>query len=211
MLLYYITDRTQFPGSETEKQQGLLTRVAEAARCGVDFVQLREKDLTTRKLEMLAHPVVQIVCAVSVPPKNKMRLLINSRSDVAMAVGADGVHLRAQDISPRDARALLGGARSVVSVSCHTVDEVAQAETGGADFAVFGPVFSKPDAPDAKLVGLELLKAACRYKIPVLALGGVTVENAGVCLQAGAAGVAGIRLFQQGNLEETVARLRQCK
>jgi thiamine-phosphate pyrophosphorylase len=209
LLLYYITDRRQFAGSETELRQALLGRVAEAARCGVDFIQLREKDLSARDLEILAHPVVQVICASSVPPK-KMRLLINSRADVAIAVGADGVHLRSQDVLPRDMRSALGSARSVVGVSCHTVDEVARAEAEGADFAVFGPVFGKADAPELKPAGLELLAEACRNKIPVLALGGVTVENAAACLQAGAAGVAGIRLFQQGTLEETVARLRAC-
>src|SRR6185503_17467866 len=94
----------------------------------------------------------------------------------------------------------------VVAVSCHAEEEVRSASSAGADFVVFGPVFGKGEAPGT---GLAALKAACGHKIPVLALGGVTLENAGLCLARGAAGVAGIRLFQQGDLENTVQRLRQ--
>jgi thiamine-phosphate pyrophosphorylase len=145
-------------------------------------------------------------------------LLINSRTDVAIAGGADGVHLRSQDISPGDVRAVwarsaaYGEKKSaVIAVSCHSVADVAQAAAEGADFAVFAPVFEKVAERGpikASPVGLGQLREACLQNIPVLALGGVTLENARACLDAGAAGVAGIRLFQNNDIAEVVRRLR---
>jgi thiamine-phosphate pyrophosphorylase len=86
---------------------------------------------------------------------------------------------------------------------------VKQAEAGGATLAVFAPVFEKKDVPNAQLAGLAQLREACKVKIPILALGGVTLENAKSCLEAGAAGIAAIRLFQENNIAETVANLRR--
>src|ERR1039457_5951173 len=99
-LLYYITDRSQFRCDECARRRDLLGKIAEAARAGVDYIQLREKDLRTRELEMLAREVVAIVRENS----SLTRLLINSRTDVALAAGADGVHLRADDVGPREVR-----------------------------------------------------------------------------------------------------------
>jgi thiamine-phosphate pyrophosphorylase len=136
---------------------------------------------------------------------------------VAIAAGADGVHLRAGDISVDDARAIFartGRTQVVVGVSCHVPAEVTTAAATGADFVVFGPVFEKRATIPADGVGVESLRAAVvaatltGLATPVLAIGGVTLENAPDCLHAGAAGVAAIRLFQQGDLEETVNRLR---
>lgn len=207
MLLYYITDRRHFSGTEVERRAQLLRKIGQAAQSGVDLIQLREKDLPAQELEELAHQVMQIVRRSSAGT----RLLINSRSDVALAVGADGVHLRSADISPQDARDIWRKAgskqNSVIAVSCHTEAEVAMAARSGADFAVFGPVFEKKDA-SVRSGGIDMLRAACRHKIPVLALGGVTIQNAAMCVQAGAAGIAGIRLFQEGSLDQTVDSLR---
>src|SRR5208282_6084090 len=102
-LLYYITDRSQFRGDECARRRDLLGKVAEAARACVDYIQLREKDLSTRELELLAREVVAIVRENS----SLTRLLINSRTDVALAAAADGVHLRADDVVPREARAVV--------------------------------------------------------------------------------------------------------
>ncbi len=99
-------------------------------------------------------------------------------------------------------------ARAVIGVSCHSPEEVGRAESGGADFAVFGPVFEKQGMPDLPPAGLEALHRACQYKMPVLALGGVTLENARACLEAGAAGIAGIRLFQANDIQKVVEALR---
>jgi thiamine-phosphate pyrophosphorylase len=92
-------------------------------------------------------------------------------------------------------------------VSCHTADEVRRAESHGADFAVFGPVFEKVGTPLS--VGLDALRAACHLaRMPVLAIGGITLENAGACVEAGAAGIAAIRLFQKNDVSEIVRKLR---
>lgn len=168
-----------------------------AAHAGVDYIQLREKDLSSRSLENLAGAALEIVRKYG-----KSRLLINSRADVALAVGADGVHLRSTDISPTDVRRIWRSAGAtmepLVAVSCHSESEVMAAKAGGADFVVFGPVFGKGQAPGT---GVAALHAACVHGIPVFALGGVTTENARSCIEAGAAGVAGIRVFQQGHLQ----------
>lgn len=219
MLLYYITDRKQFPGSDAAQRRALLDRIAAAARAGVDYIQLREKDLPTRELEALAREAVALVRPANSGQRATTRLLVNSRTDVALAAGAAGVHLPAADIFASDARALAATPGLVVGVSCHTLDEVLAAEAHGADFAVFGPVFEKEGTASA---GLAALRAACARgrravprteaghtrPMPVLALGGVSLANAAACLRAGAAGLAGIRLFQQGDVAETITRLR---
>jgi len=180
------------------RRRQLLSKIAEAAQCGIDFIQLREKDLSTRELEKLAADAVRTVREAA----SGTRLLINSRADVALAVAADGVHLRSDDVSPEVARELLPRS-ATIALSCHTVEEVAAA-AGHADFVVFGPVFGKRDFAGA--VGLDGLRAACAFSIPVLALGGVTVENAAACLEAGAAGIAGIRLFQENDIARALAK-----
>ena len=214
MLLYYITDRSQFPGDENSRRHALLNKIAEAAACGVDFIQLREKDLPARELESLARTAVRIIQENSRPGNRRprTRLLINSRADVAIACGADGVHLRSDDISPRDVRsvwtAASGDSSPIIAVSCHTADEVACAASEAADFAVFAPVFEKKDMPDTPAAGLTALGEACQQKIAVLALGGVTLENAQSCTETGAAGVAGIRLFQDQDIRAVVGTLQ---
>lgn len=210
VLLCYITDRSQFPGTASDQQRRLLEKIAECAEAGVDYVQLREKDLSSRELEELARKAV-----ASVPSGSRTSLLINSRIDVALAAGAHGVHLPARDLAPSDARAIwdrAGRTGAVIGASAHTADEVARAEAHGADFAVFAPVFEKGGAVNPS--GMAQLWQACHRPhpagapMPVLALGGVTLANAQRCLDSGAAGVAGIRLFQQNDVKATVQRLR---
>jgi len=206
VLLYYITDRKQFPGPEPRRRELLLAKISEAARAGVDYVQLREKDLLGCELEALARQAVRI-CRETRNQKRETRLLINSRCDVALATGADGVHLPSDDIPASDARAIWSSRNALVAVSCHTADEVRRAESHGADFAVFGPVFEKVGTPLS--VGLDALRAACHLaRMPVLAIGGITLENAGACVEAGAAGIAAIRLFQKNDVSEIVRKLR---
>ncbi len=219
MLLYYITDRTQFPGGEPERRRRLLQKIVEAARAGVDYVQLREKDLSARELESLAREAVQVVRVNRKPGtengERRTGLLINSRSDVALVCRADGVHLRSDDISPSDVRLVWkrrgagAPARVVIGVSCHSVQDVRRAASQGADFAVLAPVFEKHNAPGFHTAGLEGLRRACREKIPVFALGGITMATAPVCLEAGAAGIAGIRLFQENDMLHVVHTLRE--
>ena len=208
MLVYYITDRAQFAGNEDQRRRQVVERIRWAARCGVDFIQLREKDLGGRELEALAGTAVEAIRGGG----HKTRLLINSRTDIALAAGAAGVHLRAKDISPAEVRRVWRNAgiesEPTVAVSCHTQPEVIAAESAGADFAVLAPVFEKQNRARTAGAGLEALQQACRQPIPVLALGGITLANANSCLHAGAKGIAGIRIFQEGNLEETVLRLK---
>ena len=209
-LLYYITDRAQFAGVESFRRTALLAKIAEAARAGVDYIQLREKDLSARELEDLAREAVEAVRENS----DTTRLLINSRADVAIAVGADGVHLRGDDVRASDVRSVWTSvvvrdsqrvARSaIIAVSCHSPEDVKSAHSEGADFAVFAPVFEKTGSAPA---GLAALREACNMKIPVLALGGITLANAVSCLEAGAAGIAGIRLFQENSIENIVRTL----
>jgi thiamine-phosphate pyrophosphorylase len=211
-LLYYITDRSHFGGDESARRRALIDKVAEAARVSVDYIQLREKDLSGRELEMLAREVVAVIRESS----SSTRILINSRVDVALAAGADGVHLRAGDVLPRDVTGMLSaGARAtqrtgpfIIAASCHSNEDVTRAESEGVDFAVFAPVFGKSGARQASPTGLAALREACQGKIPTLALGGVTPGNAASCLDVGAAGVAGIRLFQENKIEEVVRTLR---
>jgi thiamine-phosphate pyrophosphorylase len=205
-LLYYITDRTAFPGDERARRLRLLDKIAEAASAGVNYIQLREKDLCTRDLESLAREAAGIILQL------RTALLINSRTDVALAASAAGVHLPAQDVSPADVRAVWKHSTAIreprISISCHSPEEVVQAAASGANMALFAPVFEKKDAPGTSPKGLDALRQACRAKIPVLALGGVTLQNAESCLQAGAAGIAAIRLFQENDIAAIVCRLR---
>jgi thiamine-phosphate pyrophosphorylase len=234
-LLYYVTDRTAFPGDERARRIGLLDKIAEAASHGVDYIQLREKDLSTRDLESLAHGAVQAIrdATRTIPREGKLAtghrplataLLINSRTDVALASAADGVHLRSDDVGPSEVREAWncgvgtcgagtpgreGSPRNpVIAVSCHSQQEVAQAALNGATFAVFAPVFEKKDAPGTSPTGLDALRQACRARIPVLALGGVTLQNARTCLKAGASGIAAIRLFQENDIAAIVREWR---
>jgi thiamine-phosphate pyrophosphorylase len=212
-LVYYITDRSQFDGSEQTRRRTLLAKVIEAARAGVDYIQLRENDLSARGLETLAREVLALVRERS----QSTRVLINSRTDVALAAGADGVHLRAQDIEPDEVRSIVKlfsgqpatDSKFIVSASCHSVADVFRAESNGGDCSVFAPVFGKSAAPAIQPAGLGMLREACHANIPVLALGGVTLENAASCMDAGAAGIAGIRLFQNNKIEDIVRALRE--
>lgn len=217
----YVTDRRQFSGNAASQRRQLLEKIAEAARVGVDFIQLREKDLTAHDLEQLACEALSVIRGCS-QEAGGMRagtcLLINSRADVALAVDADGIHMPSNDIPVHDARTVASSVRYrnsgtqasrwIISVSCHSNEDVRKAAADQADFAVFAPVFGKREAPDVQPGGLGLLREVCRHGIPVLALGGVTIENAASCLEVGAAGVAGIRLFQENDVAEVVARIR---
>jgi thiamine-phosphate pyrophosphorylase len=207
LLLYYITDRSAFPGTEPQRRARLLDKISEAAYAGVDYIQLREKDLPARELESLAREAAQLVRE----SRSKTRLLINSRTDIALAVQADGVHLRSNDISPSDARVTWQKASSasqpLIAVSCHNLADVVSAQKAGADFVAFGPVFEKKGAAAAP-TGIDQLRYACRTGIPVFALGGITTENEPLCVAAGAHGIAAIRLFQESETAHIVEVLR---
>lgn len=210
MILYYITDRKQLPGDETSCRGELLEKIDEAAKAGVDFIQLREKDLPIRELEQLAREAAARVEEAR-RQGSRTKLLINSRSDVALACGADGVHLTSNDISAGDVRAFWMHSRAqapLITVSCHSIEEVRMAGSQGADFALLAPIFGKQATGDTG-IGLAALKKARRAGLPVLALGGVTRKNAASCIRAGAVGIAGIRIFQENSARAVVGELRE--
>jgi len=215
-LLLYITDRKAFAQDEPTRRRCVLEKIAEAARAGIDYIQLREKDLSTTELTSLAHEAATLLEQLGTENGERTTaLLVNSRTDVALASGADGVHLRSDDISATDVHtiwrtcALNRREKVVIGISCHSSDDVKRAEADGATFAVFAPVFEKKDAPGSPPAGLTELREACTSKIPVLALGGVSIGNTKSCLDAGAAGIAAIRLFQDNDMAHIVASLRE--
>jgi thiamine-phosphate pyrophosphorylase len=183
----YITDRLSLPPGET-----LLESIRRNLLSGPDWIQIREKDLSANELYEI------VLAAMALPNPRGVKVLVNTRVDVALAAGADGAHLPAGSPSPSCWMPITPPG-FLFGVSCHTIRELRQAEDGGATYALFGPVF----APLSKTSALAprglrgLTQAAKLCTIPVVALGGVTNANAPACLAAGAAGVAGISLFQR--------------
>ena len=177
-----------------EEFRRLLALVRSAVEAGVTLVQLREKDLKGRALYELASAAAQIARG------SATRVLVNDRADVARASGCDGVHLTTRSLEARVVRRAFGE-EFLIGVSAHALAEARAARDGGADFAVFGPVFDTPSkrAYGAPL-GTEALREAARElaPFPLVALGGIDEGNAAEALRAGAAGVAGIRLFADG-------------
>jgi thiamine-phosphate pyrophosphorylase len=222
LVLCYITDRCQL------KSVPLAVVIREALRAGVDILQIREKDLPTRELKALVEHAVSAarefpsVMRASRPRSREhsfaplrtgsacARVLVNDRLDVALAAGAGGVHLGGQSMPVSTVRQV-APRPFVIGVSCHSLGEAIAAESAGADYLLLGPVFETP----SKLkygppLGLdELRRVNAQIRIPVLALGGITVERVRPCLEAGAAGIAGIRIFQDcESIEALVRELR---
>lgn len=196
---YYITSRKQLVGvpvgagspDAVSLETALQEKVREAFAAGVGFVQVREKDLSGVRLAALVGDLA------AQPEKRESQLLVNERLDVALSSGADGVHLPSDSMPVSDARRLAGSG-TWVGISCHGASEVEQAESDGASYVLLSPVFETPSKPGVPPLGLDRLQAVCHSVLmPVIALGGVTRSNAEACIRAGAAGVAGIRLFQE--------------
>ncbi len=200
MLLYAITNRKLLDGDESARRDRLVELAGAWARGGVHTIQVREKDLPLAELQALATRMVEAVRNA----KSRTRILVNGPAQVALDAGADGVHLHA-NAGPAAVRAAQqvysrAGRDVIVSAACHSSDEIRQA--AGASMLLFSPVFEKVTLQGTitRGQGLGALRAAVELAnpVPVLALGGVTEKNAPACLQAGASGVAAIRLFLGG-------------
>ena len=184
-LSYYITDRHT-------SLRPLLEQIQIAMEAGVDYVQIREKDLSSRELFELA------VSARTLAQKHDTRILINDRLDIAQAAGLHGVHLGQQSIAPEVIRAKISFEDFLIGVSTHSLEELQRAHEKGVSFLTFGPVFfTSSKAIYGPPLGIEHLREACVLsKVPVFALGGINQQNYSECLKMGAAGIAGIKLFQ---------------
>jgi thiamine-phosphate diphosphorylase len=244
----HVIDRTLLRSPNPDAT--LLKNISAAIEAGVDWIQLREKDMAARQLLELARATIDIatreiangdiakrdiandiatldIAKCEAEPAQHTsgerngagaRVIVNDRLDVALAVGAAGVHLGGDSASVVDvARWCLAGnapAGFSIGVSCHSIEESRQAEERGADHVIFGPVFDTPSKrPFGASQGISRLAEVCSaLKIPVIAIGGINEETAMQCVRAGAAGVAAIRLFQENGeakLREILARIHE--
>jgi thiamine-phosphate pyrophosphorylase len=216
----YVTDRKSL--GMGEGCAGVLARIRMAAEAGVDWVQIREKNLAGRDLMELARDAVQALDAAAGVSASGARfvtrVIVNDRLDVALASGAAGVHLGRESVSAREVvrwcRSGNAPAEFLVGVSCHSLEEAREAESAGANYIFFGPVFDTPSKRGmGEAQGVARLAEICSgVGIPVMAIGGVGVENGRECIRAGAAGIAAIRMFQDardaGELRNTLERIR---
>ena len=203
-ILCYVTDRRSLPlSTSTDAHQLLFDSVERAAAADVDWIQLREKDFSGKEWEELVVESLRRIALVG----SSCRILVNDRLDVALACGAGGVHLSENGIPVSDACRLRDeffSSRSekpdfLIGVSCHSLGASLGAARAGADYIYFSPIFNTPSKANyGPPQGIDRLAAICRaVAIPVIAIGGMSAENAVSCLQAGAAGVAAIRMFQE--------------
>jgi thiamine-phosphate pyrophosphorylase len=208
-IVCYVTDRKALGGRDVTAD--LLTKIRAAVAAGADLVQIRERDLAARDLLALAKAAMS-------NREGQARILINDRLDVALAAGAAGVHLGGESLPARDVirwcRAGNAPSEFLIGVSCHNLEKAREAERARASYIFFGPVFDTPSKKSfGPPQGVDRLAELCRaLQIPVVAIGGLNEENAAKCLDAGAAGIAAIRMFQEsrepGALKRHIAQLR---
>jgi thiamine-phosphate pyrophosphorylase len=177
--VYLVTDRKQTGGRD------LVEVLSQALQAGVRAIQLREKDLDTIDVYRLGERLLPIA------RERGALLIVNDRVDVAMALGADGVHLTGKSLPPKDARALVG-TDMLVGVSCHGLADVEEAVAGSVDFVVLGPIYATPSkAPYGPPLGLGMLRQARAIcPLPILAIGGINAQRVPEVMAAGADGVA---------------------
>jgi len=209
-ILCYVTDRLRLKVTPcNDLIEPLLYRIERLAAAGVDWIQLREKDLSGKSCATLTSRALRRVLKQAGLGRPSTRLFVNDRLDVAIAEQAGGVHLGENSLPVEQAIRLVqasGATRPrpgdfLVGVSTHSLEAARSAASGGADHIFFGPVFATPSksaygAPQ----GLKRLAEVCAsVTIPVLAIGGITLQNVDACFSAGASGIAAIRLFQDSD------------
>jgi len=198
----------------------LAKKIEEVIAAEVDWVQIREKDLPAAELASLARQSLRVAADLSPKSSSPTRILVNDRLDVAIAERAGGVHLGEKGLPVTEAKRLVNSAQRrqaldesfVIGVSCHSLEAAQAAQRDGADYLFFGPIFATPSKkPFGAPQGVERLEQVCRaVSIPVLAIGGISLDNVEACMSAGAAGIAAIRLFQDApDPVLTVHQLRQ--
>ncbi len=219
-IICYVTDRKALAGDKTVP--ALLDTIRAAAAAGVDWVQIREKDLSTRELFEFVREAVALASArpSSIGPRS-IKVLVNDRLDVSLATGAAGVHLGHTSIPAgevvRWCRAGNAPADFLIGVSCHSLEGAEEAENAGASYTYFGPIYETPSKiAFGKPHGVEELAQVTKaVSIPVIAIGGVNESNAADCIREGAAGVAAIRLIQgvanSDALKEAVTAIRNSR
>jgi thiamine-phosphate pyrophosphorylase len=212
-IVCYVTDRNSLiPAAVEAKAAKVLENIRAVLNAGVDWIQIREKVLPARALLDLVRQAAQTTDARD-GWSTSARIIVNDRLDVALAAGAHGVHLGRESLAARDlvqwCRAGNAPPEFEIGVSCHSLEEAREAESAGADYIFFGPIFETPSkkkfgAPQ----GIEKLAEVCRaLKAKVIAIGGVNEENAASCIRAGADGIAAIRLFQDSHKAGEVRNL----
>ena len=206
-ILYLITrgETTETTTAASQEFKDIVEQVSTAVVAGIDLVQLREKRLPARVLFELTRQ------AAALTRNTATRLLVNDRADIAAGADADGVHLTGQSIDSSNIRRTFGD-NFVIGVSTHSFEQARAAKQVGANFAVFGPVFATPSKRHyGTPIGVEQLFHVTRElgEFPVLALGGLTMDNFDLCLNAGASGIAGITVFGKlHELKQIVARIK---
>jgi thiamine-phosphate pyrophosphorylase len=202
-ILYLITRgaTTEATTAGSPEYKEIVEQVSAAITAGIDLIQIREKRMTARILFELTRQSVELVRGTAT------RVLVNDRADIAAGAGADGVHLTTRSIEAATIRRIFGN-DFVIGVSTHSVDEAQSAREAGADFIVFGPMFDTSSKREygAPVGVADLSKVTGELgDFPVLALGGITMDNFALCLNAGAHGVAGISLFSQPQAFASIA------
>jgi thiamine-phosphate pyrophosphorylase len=219
-ILCYVSDRRILTKTtESEASHAVLQVIEAAASAGVDWIQVREKDLSAREYSWLISEAMSRTMRSQIGNPKASRIIANDRLRVVLAEGADGIHLGEVSSPLKEIRSALdeylsqhpGKSQILIGSSCHSIQSAAKAASDGADYIFFGPVFATPSkAKFGSPQGLDRLAEVSRaVTIPVLAIGGITLENASSCLVAGASGLAGIRLFQDApNISTVVETLR---
>ncbi|MGH9711946.1 MAG: thiamine phosphate synthase [Candidatus Acidiferrales bacterium] len=212
-IVCFVTDRKSLGSAPSISS--VLEKIQAAVSAGTDWIHIREKDLPARELLALVQEAVRILRE----SPGKGLLIVNDRLDVALAGGAAGVHLGGESAPAREVvrwcRAGNAPTDFRIGVSCHNAQEARAAETDGADYIFFGPIFDTPSKRSyGPPQGIARLEEVCRtVRIPVIAIGGVDERNAAACIRAGAAGIAAIRMYQEvkdvSMLKDLVARLHR--